>query len=259
MNTTEHRSTARALEILQYVARSSERCTLAKIAEALNAPKSSLFPILHTLNQNHFLLFDTATVSYKIGPAAFQVGMAYVNRIDILKHIEREMDSIVEKCSETVHFAILDCGNVVYLLKKDSPEAIRMTSTVGLSLPAYGTGIGKALLIDHDINALRALYPDGLQPLTINTINDFDKLESQLLSFRHDDVSFEYEESNLHIQCVGAALRKNQKIVAALSVAVPTFRCDDEKKNYIRGVLLASKRRLEELFRDANLDFIPNR
>lgn len=97
--------------------------------------------------------------SYRTAPAAFQTGMSFLSRIDVLKQVEKEMDTIVEQCSETVHFAVLDCGNVVYLLKKDSPQAIRMTSNVGVCLPAYGTGIGKALLIDHDIESLKMLYP----------------------------------------------------------------------------------------------------
>ncbi len=257
MNSSEHRSTARALDILQLVATSQDGYTLSQIAEALEAPKSSLFPIVHTLHERRFLSYDAIGQRYRTGSAAFQVGMSFLNRIDALKQVEKEMDSIVEQCSETVHFAVLDCGNVVYLLKKDSPQAIRMTSTVGLSLPAYGTGIGKALLIDHDLEELRALYPKGLQPLTENTITDIDKLFTQLKEFRKDDVSYEYEESNLHLRCVGVALRQNGHIVAGLSVAVPIFRCDDEKIAYIRGLLLDAKRRLELLFREVKLDFAP--
>lgn len=255
MNKLEHRSTSRALDILQLVANSKNGYTLTQLSDELQAPKSSLFPIIHTLNERRFLSLDMLSSVYRIGPATFQTGMAFLNRIDALKQIEKEMDYIVEQCSETVHFAILDGGNVIYLLKKDSPQAIRMTSTVGLSLPAYGTGIGKALLIDHDLESLKALYPEGLQPITESTIKDFNELERQLMSFRHDDISYEYEESTPHVRCVGVALRKNNEIVAALSIAVPIFRCDDVRIASMRAILIQSKHKMESLFLEVNLDF----
>ncbi len=252
MGYTEHRSTARVLSILQLVARNQDGYTLSKLAELLEAPKGSIFPILQTLKEYHFLLFDDKTGIYQIGPMAFQVGMSFINRDGSLKFVEEKISRIVDQCLETVHFAILDKGDVVYLLKKDSPQAIRMISMVGKTLPAYGTGIGKALLMDYSLEELKKIYPDGLEKLTYNTIVDFDKLYEELKSFRKDDVSYEYEESNMDVQCVAVAVRKESKIIAAVSVAIPIFRCDDKKIENIREILLNTKRELEEYFSHGN-------
>jgi DNA-binding IclR family transcriptional regulator len=125
-----------------------------------------------------------------------------------------------------------------------------MMSTEGILLPAYGTGIGKALLIDKNIDQLKELYPNGLKALTGNTITDFKKLHEQLLQFRKDDISYEYEESNADIRCVGAALRRGGSVVSALSIAAPIFRCSDKDIEKYRAVLLESKKRLEVFFQD---------
>jgi DNA-binding IclR family transcriptional regulator len=252
----EHRSTSRVLDILELVARSQDGYTLSQLAEKLEAPKSSLSPIVGTLRDRHFLRYSDASLHYKIGPAAFTVGMQFVNRLSMLQLVDREMDHIVSRCLETVFFAILDGGNVVYLLKKDSPQAIRMIANVGLSLPAYGTGIGKALLIDHSLAALKAAYPEGLKPLTPNTITDFQILLRQLTEFKKEDISYECEESNKDIRCVGTALRRNGKIIAALSVAIPVFRCDEEKLRLSRDLLLQSKKSLEAIFQNTDVDFL---
>lgn len=252
----EHRSTARVLDILELIAQSRDGYTLSQLAEKLQAPKSSLSPIVRTLRDRHFLRCGVDSLRYTVGPAAYQVGMQFVNRTNMLQMVEREMDQIVSRCLETVFFAILDRGNVVYLLKKDSPQAIRMIANVGLSLPAYGTGIGKALLIDHSPKDLMAAYPEGLKPLTFNTITDFSELYKQLSEFKKDDVSYECEESNKDIRCVGTALRHNGHIIAALSVAVPVFRCDEEKLRLCRDLLLQSKKSLEAVFRDTDVDFL---
>ena len=65
------------------------------------------------------------------------------------------MRLIVGVCSETCHFGILVGGDVLYLLKIDSPEPIRMYSSGGRRLPAYATGIGKALLSDYTLPMLK--------------------------------------------------------------------------------------------------------
>ncbi len=252
---TEHRSTARILRILELVAQKEEGYTLSKLAELLDAPKGSIFPMIQTLKEFHFLRQEEHTGLYKIGPAAFQVGMSFVNNGGTLKYVEKVLEDIVDQCLETVHFAVLDKGNVVYLLKKDSPQAIRMTSSVGKTLPAYATGIGKALLLDCSLEELHRIYPDGLHKMTENTIVDFDLLHVQLTGFRGDDVSYEYEESNKDVQCVAVAIRKSGKIIASVSVAVPVFRCTDEKQLEIKEILLRAKKVLENYFMNETVSF----
>ena len=69
----QHRSTARVLDILELVAANPSTCTQADICRILEAPKSSLFPILHTLTDRHFLELDERS-RYRIGSAAWAVG-----------------------------------------------------------------------------------------------------------------------------------------------------------------------------------------
>ncbi len=252
---TEHRSTGRVLRILELVARSENGYTLSKLAELLDAPKGSISPMIQTLKEFHFLKQDGQTGSYTIGPAAFQVGMSFINSGESLKYVEKVMEDVVGQCLETTHFAVLDKGNVVYLIKKDSPQAIRMISSVGKTLPAYSTGIGKALLMDCSLEELHQIYPNGLTALTDNTVTDFETLYQQLSSFQADDVCYEYEESNKDVQCVAAAVRKDGKIIGGISVAIPIFRCDDDKIKEIRSILLDAKRDLESYFLSAAVNF----
>jgi DNA-binding IclR family transcriptional regulator len=243
------------LEILTHLADSASGCSLTQLSAILGAPKSSLFPILQTLRAKDFLTYSGKNQIYKIGPAAFHVGMSFVNRTGIMGIVAREIEWIVDTSMETAHFAIVNNGNVVYLMKKDSPHAVRMSSTVGFTMPAYGTAIGKALLLDKNLDQLREIYPDGLTALTNNTITDMQKLHEQLVRYREDDVSYEYEESNQDIRCVGVALRKGGCVVSALSIAAPVFRCSDADIARYRNVLLESKKRLEVFFRDIQLDW----
>lgn len=247
MNKENHRTTSRVIEILTLVANSSNGLSLTDLAEKMNAPKSSIYPILKTLSNYNFLNYDQINFTYSIGYKAFEIGNAYLNNFDIMEEIKNSMTNIVNVCSETCHYAILIEGDVLYLQKIDSPEPIRMFSNIGKRMPAYGTGLGKALLMDHDLEQLRKLYPNGLKKLTKNTASTVEELHEQLKFARVEGFAYEVEESNEYIRCIAVPIRKNGKIVSALSVAIPTFRYTDEKGELIKHLLKNEKLKIEKL------------
>ena len=249
----EHRPTLRVLSILRAVSNAPNGLTLTEIAAQAGSPKSSLFPIVHTLAQEGFLTLHAASSRYRLGIAAFETGQKYIEQMDILQQIRLEMKKIVSTCYETCHCGVLEQGDVFYLLKEDSPEPIRMVSSVGKRLPAYGTGLGKALLAGYTAEQLRALYPNGLTAMTPHTITSFHELAAQLCQVETEGVAYEKEESNLHIQCVAVPLRNQGATVAALSVAVPTFRADEDKLRLAKTLLIKSKSQLERLFQSAGI------
>lgn len=242
----QHRSTARVLDILELVAANPSAYTQSDICRILEAPKSSLFPILHTLTDRHFLALDEGA-RYRVGAAAYGVGASYLSGLNILEEAEKLLREITGTCMETSHFAVLADGDVLYLKKVDSPEPIRMTSQVGVRIPAYATALGKALLADYDMEQLKKLYHNHLEALTPHTITDFETLEGQLLEVHRQGYAFEMEESTPYIRCFAVPVRKNGQIAAAVSVAVPIFRYTDEKGRLILQLLQEVRTRIENL------------
>lgn len=249
----QHMPTLRVTKMLKTISDSPHGLTLTEITEQNNMPKSSLFPIAHTLVEEGFLNYDSATAKFTLGLELFEIGNKFLNQFDIMEYIKQQMDSIVSICNETCHFAVLSGGDVLYIHKVDSREPIRMYSSVGKRLPAYGTGLGKALLCSHSLPELQKLYPDGLKPLTENTITDIRCLEEQLKTIRSNGVAFEKEESNLHVQCIAVPLLKDGKPLAALSVAIPVFRASQEHLDLIEKLLVGTRKNIEQVL--ATMDF----
>ena len=154
----QHRSTQRALDILSLLALCGDTkgYTLTEIATALNVPKSSVSPIIHTLEANHYLTYSSPEAKYSIGRKAFEVGSAYVKNDIFYSQAISIMQSIVDTCSETCHMGELQGMNVQYLMKVESPEPISMMSAVGKQLPANCTALGKALLCEHTLDEIKA-------------------------------------------------------------------------------------------------------
>jgi IclR family KDG regulon transcriptional repressor len=243
-----HRPTERVLDILELVTQNGYTSySLAEIAAALDAPKSSLFPVVHTLVKRGFLNYDKDTLRFSIGFKAYEVGMKYAHRTGIYDEILSEMQNIVRSCSESCNFAELKGGDALCLMKVDSPEAIRMFSAPGKRMPAYSTALGKALLAEKTREELEELYPGGMVPVTEHTITNLDTLMEQLAEVRLTGVATESEENALLIRCIAVPIKNAGATVAALSVAVPTFRYSDEKKDLIIKLLTEARRRIEML------------
>lgn len=250
----EHRPTSRVLDILELLAANSQGLTLTEIAESIGAPKSSIFPLVHTMSGRKFISADKNTSKYTIGISAFCVGEAYSNNKDTLQFIDAEMRGIVSKVGEICQMGVFDAGDVLYVAKVDSTEAIRLISHVGKRLPAYSTALGKALMCDFTREKIENYYPQGLQKFTDNTISSIDTLCAQLVEIRRTGVASEKEECTKEVQCVAVPLVAGGEIIAALSVSTPSYRATDEKISACTAALLEAKRKIEAFFSSNHFD-----
>lgn len=249
-----HRTTSRILDILELIAANPGACTLSAISEKLSAPKSSLSPILQELVSRNYLTLSSGQ-KYRIGFALYSIGSGFLKQFNFLDEVEKYLQNMTNICNEASHFAVLSGKDVLYLKKANSPEPIRMVSFIGNRIPAYSTALGKALLLDHTSAQLRALYPDGLQKVTENTITDFNVLKHQLEEGRKNGFTYEIEESNQYIRCIAVPVRKNGKVVAAVSIATPVFRYNEEKEQLIKLLLFDAQKKIENLVNTIEIDF----
>lgn len=247
MTKDEHRSTARVLSILSILSLEKEGLTLAELAQRLHAPKSSLFPIVHTMADQNFIFYHEAAQKYTIGLNSYLVGISYMSRHNVIERIKDEMKYIVQQCSEICQFGILEHNLVLYLAKVDSPEPVRLSSDIGKRLPAYCTSLGKALLSLCSLEDLRQLYPEPLVPYTANTVKTLEELYCQLVNVRETSIALEQGETHPDISCIAVPLVRNHQVAASISVSVPTFRFTREKREQIETLLLMTKPKLEKL------------
>lgn len=257
MTQEEHRSTSRVLDILELLASADEQgYTLTELADLVKAPKSSLFPIVHTLYRRRFLSQHPSTGRYTIGLGAFVVGSAFLDSQTLYDHIKKEMTWIVEKCGEICQMGVLDKGQVLYVAKVDSQESVRLISHVGKRLPLHCTALGKALVMNESTDALirRFSQPGALPSLTSQSITEYPVLVKQLETFRKSGIAEENRESDEGIRCFAVPLVRDGRTVAALSVSVPAYRVTEERIPLFRDILTEAKGYIEQFLKDCNME-----
>ena len=250
LNSKDHRSTHRVLNILEVLANTQNGMTFSELAESLDIPKGSIFPIIHTLCNRKYVTYIQREQRYYIGENLFNLGNKYVKNSSILNDINIEINQLSKTVGQTSYFGVLSnsSGEVLYLLRGTAPTTIQVVGS-GIHFKAYSTGIGKSLLCDKEMSELKELYPDGLVPVTENTIQSFTELYNQLLNIRKTGFGYEKEESTPHIQCISTPVRYNGKLLAAMSVAFPVFNYTPEFQSFVEVQLNQTRTRVEEIIK----------
>src|SRR2546428_5739899 len=139
-------SVDRALRVLELLSESGSGLTLEELAGVARIPKSSLHRILAALRHRGFAAQQEESGRYFLGTEMLRAAFGFHDRLDLRALVHPLMVRLRDELNETVHMAVLDGGDVVYVDKVESSHPIKMTSVVGGRNPAHCTAVGKALL-----------------------------------------------------------------------------------------------------------------
>ena len=230
----------RALDILELFL-DGETLTAPEITGRLGLPRTTVHELVHTLaDRNYLSTAPDRPGHYRLGMRVFQLGGVFAGQLDLAREGQAVASDVAARCDETVHVAVLEGTEVVYVSKVDSTQPVRMVSAVGRRLPAHCTAVGKMLLAMLPAEALAARYP-GRTPLaamTPNSITSVAALKKHLATVRDAGVAYERCESNDAVACVAAPVRDHEgEVVAAMSISVPVLRWDEERAEQLTRVV----------------------
>ena len=247
-----HNPTFRVMEILKLIG-SKPDLTLTDISCELGFSKSTIQPILKTLLQLGYIVQNPDSQTYKIGIETFKISQSYLNNNSTFDLIKNHMKEIVNECNEICQMGVQDNRNpknIFYIAKEEPSQSIALISRIGTSLPAHATALGKCLLSSYSNNYILELFKYGMEKLTKNTITDVNTLIAQLENIRKENYSIEREEATEGIECIAIPLTQDKKVIASLSVSIPTYRSSEEKIESIKTLLLQHKKDIDTILID---------
>lgn len=139
-------SVVRALAILQAFAEGGEPLTIGELSARLRMPKSSMHRLVSTLESQGFLTRHPESGRYKLGLEVLRLAGPALASIDLRGVARPYFEKLARYLDDTVHLAVLDRGDVIYIDKIESPSRVQMTSHIGGRVPPHCTGLGKAML-----------------------------------------------------------------------------------------------------------------
>lgn len=224
------RTLDRALDVLAIVAEKSG-LSLSDIASALSQSPSTTHRVLATLERRGFVQIDPVRQLWRIGPAAFQIGSAFLRDGGVVERARPTMHSLMEATGETANLGIERSGVVLFLSQVETHETIRAFFPPGVQSPMHASGVGKALLSRYDAEKLEIFFQHAsLERFTGRTIVAPEALLDDLAESRSRGYAFDDEERNLGMRCIAAPVRNvYNETVAGISVSGPTSRITDAR------------------------------
>jgi DNA-binding IclR family transcriptional regulator len=223
----------RALDILELFLEGDGTLSAPEVTRRLQLPRTTVHELLTTLAARSYLVqIPDQTGRYRLGVRAYQLGSRYAEQLDLAAEGQQVAREVAETCDETVHVAVLEDTDVIYIAKVDSTHAVRMVSAAGRKLPAHCTSVGKMLLASLAPSELETrLAGRELVAMTQNSITEPTELLAALAGIRERGVAAEHRESNPDVSCVAAPVRDSAgRVVAALSISVPMIRWSEQRE-----------------------------
>lgn len=234
---------SRAAALLEALARADGSLTVTELSAAAGLPKTTAFRLAEELVG--LRLLARVAQGYELGMRLFELGELVPQRQTIQDAALPYMEDLRTATGHSVHLAILDGAEVVYiqiLRAKDGPV---LPSRVGGRLPAHATGVGKAMLAFAPPEAVQRVIETGLPRLTSRTIATPGQLRRELAAIRENGVALDHEESAPGIRCAASpVIGAEHRVVAALSVTGFSPRWSNRMAPAVQTAALALSREL---------------
>jgi DNA-binding IclR family transcriptional regulator len=236
----------RALNILEAAALRREGLTNSEISRKLAIPKSSASYILRTLEKRGYLRREAETGRYRLGLKILSLGGDAKANLDIAAVALPFLRMLVEKIHLTVHLAVLDQGEAVYLEKVEAPGFFKVNTWVGRRMFLHSTSVGKCLLAWLPKNEIEMFVKQhGLKKRTPKTITTMSKLLAELDHVKQAGYAVDDEENSLGARCLGAPIFDALgNVTAALGASGTLTQMDEENMPKMIDALKEASRRI---------------
>ena len=218
-------SVASAVALLKAFSENEVELGISALAKRLAIAKSTAHRLASTLVAEGLLEQDRDSGKYRLGIALFRLGALVRQRMDVSSEAKAFLYDLRETTHESVHLAILDGIEIMYVYNLESTQAIRMRSDIGVRKPAYCTAEGQAILAFQPPDLIEVVIAAGLTPRTPQTITDPQRLREAFAEIRKRGCAIEDEEGEIGMRAIAAPVRDDSGVVvAAVGVAGPVTR-----------------------------------
>ena len=238
----------RAAQILDCFGFDHQELSVSEIGAKTNLHRSTAHRILMALEYNDLIQQNPENGKYCLGIKLFRLGHQAVSHLNLREICRPFLTRIMNETKETVHLAVLDEDQVLYLDKVEGPHALRMPSRVGRRIPTYCTSLGKAMLSFLDDQEVKNIFRNQvLRPYTANTVKTLSQLLTDLRMIRKRGYSVDNEEIEIGLRCVGAPIKDyTGAMVGAISVAAPSARLSSQKIHSVGKLVVTTAEEISE-------------
>jgi DNA-binding IclR family transcriptional regulator len=198
----------RALDVMSLFVDGAPDRGVTEISDELGLSKAVVHRILASCRGKGYVELDEETRRYRLGPRALELGLSYLNRVDVMAEARSALQALSTRTDETATHSVRAGWNRVYIDQVTPARDIKMVIQIGGTHPLHAGATGKALLAFLSRELEDAYFAQNeLTPVTTDTVTQEAKLREELAITRER----------------GYALSMGERLEGAGSVAAPVF------------------------------------
>jgi DNA-binding IclR family transcriptional regulator len=237
----------KAGEVLAMFDREHTEWGVREAALKLKMSKSSVHDLMSSLAKLGFLN-KTGDNRYRLGWRLVTLSETLLATTELRKEAHPVLEELAAHYQETIHLAVLDDTQAVYVDKLEGRQAVRVELTsLGARLYAHCSALGKVLLaFSPEEEVRRIIQTAGLPRFTDNTITDEGELGQALIKIRRQGYAYDLEEILPDLCCVAAPVYNyTGQVIAAISMSIPAYRFRRSQTEY-RGAIVRTAKIISE-------------
>ncbi len=239
---------ARALQILEYLARVKDEASITEIAAKFNYPKNSVFRVIKTLE--HYGYVEEANHKYRATPRMLYLGYAGMRTNGLVENSIDVMHSLRDELNETILIGTLMGNQVVIIEQLSSLQYIKFTTEIGRGVNIHASAPGKALL---------SFLPEKEQKNLINqitftryndnTLPSKSAMMKEIEIVRKQGYAVDNGEEIKDVHCVGTPVFDYRHYpIAAIWTVSPDYRMPEESFHRIGEIVKEHAMRISRRF-----------
>lgn len=215
---------SRVLALLAAFDPAHRRLTLTELARRADLPVPTAYRLARELVAGGALARSPGG-TYTVGRTLWDIGLLAPLPTGLRELAAPFLADIHAATRATVHLAVRDDVQVLYLDRLSGHMSVPIVSTVGSRLPLHATGVGKVLLAYAPTDVQEQVL-QNLTRITPYTVAQPARLREQLEQVRRTGFATTQEEMTLGACSVAVPVRRGQDgpVVAAIGLVVPTLK-----------------------------------
>ena len=199
-------SSQKVFDVLEFLCANGPHKAL-EVSKALSLQKSSVHRFLNSLIEFGYVRKDDQTGLFSVTLKVVQLGAMVSSKIDMVETGRSYMRELVATFDQaTVSFATF-MDKQVLVLRREYPRNCVTRIDLSQQLPAYCTGLGKALLStksEEEIDEYIATVPRTAY--TLHTLTDGARLKQDLLAAKEKGYAEDISEISDSLHCVAVPI-----------------------------------------------------
>jgi IclR family KDG regulon transcriptional repressor len=221
----------KALNIMETILKQKDEVSLADLAKLTGINITTVHRACTSLTNRGYLYQKEKGGKYSLGVKLLQFNYIANTGVNIKEEAYPFLKILCDEITETVILAVLDGVEPIDIVCILPDKMLQAAPGIGTKSPFHCTSVGKIFLANMSDERIEGVIGlQGLKVYTDFTINDMNRLKTDLETIRQDGIAFDDEEYILGLRSAAAPVYGEQgNLLAAVAFLAPSTRISSLK------------------------------